>query len=58
MDRGSQYCSVDYQKLLREHKLICSMSKRGDCYDIMRQRKAGIIVLKLRTFMMKNLNQV
>jgi putative transposase len=32
-DRGSQYCSYDYQKLLRENGLICSMSKRGDCYD-------------------------
>lgn len=32
-DRGSQYCSGDYQRLLNEHGLICSMSKRGDCYD-------------------------
>lgn len=32
-DRGSQYCSHRYQKLLREHGLICSMSKKGDCYD-------------------------
>lgn len=32
-DRGSQYCSADYQALLKEHGLICSMSKRGDCYD-------------------------
>jgi transposase InsO family protein len=32
-DRGSQYCSHDYQKLLAENGLICSMSKRGDCYD-------------------------
>lgn len=32
-DRGSQYCSADYQKLLGKHGLICSMSKRGDCYD-------------------------
>jgi transposase InsO family protein len=32
-DRGSQYCSADYQLLLSEHGLICSMSKRGDCYD-------------------------
>lgn len=32
-DRGSQYCSHEYQKLLRENKLICSMSKKGDCYD-------------------------
>lgn len=32
-DRGSQYCSTDYQDLLKENGLICSMSKRGDCYD-------------------------
>src|SRR4029077_16072662 len=32
-DRGSQYCSEAYQALLSEHGLICSMSKRGDCYD-------------------------
>jgi len=32
-DRGSQYCSHEYQKLLAENGFICSMSKRGDCYD-------------------------
>jgi putative transposase len=32
-DRGSQYCSNEYQKLLVQYGLICSMSKRGDCYD-------------------------
>lgn len=32
-DRGSQYCSKAYQRLVRRHGLICSMSKRGDCYD-------------------------
>jgi putative transposase len=32
-DRGSQYCSQEYQKLLTFHGLVCSMSKRGDCYD-------------------------
>jgi len=32
-DRGSQYCSAAYQKLLSKHQLICSMSKKGDCYD-------------------------
>jgi putative transposase len=32
-DRGSQYCSNDYQTFLAKHGLICSMSKRGDCYD-------------------------
>ena len=32
-DRGSQYCSHEYQKLLTTHELTCSMSKRGDCFD-------------------------
>lgn len=32
-DRGSQYCSLAYQKLLLAYGLISSMSKRGDCYD-------------------------
>ena len=32
-DRGSQYCSRDYQNLLANNGFICSMSKRGDCYD-------------------------
>lgn len=32
-DRGSQYCSGDYQKLIKKHKLICSMSAKGNCYD-------------------------
>ncbi len=32
-DRGSQYCSVAYQKRLRSYGLVCSMSKKRDCYD-------------------------
>jgi putative transposase len=32
-DRGSQYCSHDYQTLLRDHHLVCSMSAKGCCYD-------------------------
>jgi putative transposase len=32
-DRGSQYCSGDYQKLVRRHGLVPSMSGRGNCYD-------------------------
>jgi len=32
-DRGSQYCAHEYQTLLRDHGLICSMSARGNCYD-------------------------
>lgn len=32
-DRGSQYCPHNYQKLMQNHGLICSMSKKGDCCD-------------------------
>ncbi len=32
-DRGSQYASNDYQQLLRDNKIICSMSRKGNCYD-------------------------
>lgn len=32
-DRGSQYASSDYQGRLRERGIICSMSRRGDCWD-------------------------
>jgi len=32
-DRGSQYASADYQKVLKEHDIICSMSRKGNCYD-------------------------
>lgn len=32
-DRGSQYCSGDYQKLINKNNLICSMSAKGNCYD-------------------------
>ena len=32
-DRGSQYCSHDYQKLLEKHGFEVSMSAKGNCYD-------------------------
>ncbi len=32
-DRGSQYCSVDYQAMLRRHGIRISMSGKGNCYD-------------------------
>lgn len=32
-DRGSQYCSDTYQKLLKHYGFICSMSRSGNCYD-------------------------
>lgn len=32
-DRGSQYCSHKYRKLLANHGLIGSMSRRANCWD-------------------------
>jgi putative transposase len=32
-DRGSQYCSQDYQQMLRKNGFIMSMSGKGNCYD-------------------------
>ncbi len=32
-DRGSQYCSHDYHKLLIAHGMHSSMSGKGNCYD-------------------------
>ncbi len=32
-DRGSQYCSHDYQKSLRKRGFKVSMSGKGNCYD-------------------------
>jgi putative transposase len=32
-DRGSQYASLEYQKLLNNNGLICSMSRKGNCWD-------------------------
>mgnify|MGYP002132712089 CR=1 FL=1 len=32
-DRGSQYCSIDYQSVLRRRGIRISMSGKGNCYD-------------------------
>jgi len=32
-DRGVQYCSREYRKLMDQFKMRASMSKKGDCYD-------------------------
>lgn len=32
-DRGVQYASKKYQRLLKKHDFVCSMSRKGNCYD-------------------------
>lgn len=32
-DRGVQYASYAYQGVLKDHHMICSMSRKGNCWD-------------------------
>jgi len=32
-DRGSQYCSNTYQTKLKSYGMVCSMSRKGNCWD-------------------------
>jgi transposase InsO family protein len=32
-DRGSQYASDNFQQLLRDNRIKCSMSRKGNCWD-------------------------
>ena len=32
-DRGSQYASDQYQNLLKGYGFVCSMSRKGNCWD-------------------------
>ncbi len=32
-DRGSQYASKSYQALLQQYGMVCSMSRKGNCWD-------------------------
>ena len=39
-DRTSQYASHEYRGILREHNMITSMSRKGNCYDKASKRSA------------------
>ena len=32
-DRGTQFASAAYRKILADHQLVASMSRKGNCYD-------------------------
>jgi len=32
-DQGKQYAALDYQKLMHDHQMVGSMSRKGDCWD-------------------------
>ncbi|SMC29838.1 Integrase core domain-containing protein, partial [Andreprevotia lacus DSM 23236] len=47
-DRGVQYCSSYYQKLHRQHGVICSMTDGYDCYqNALAERVNGILKTEL-----------
>jgi len=33
LDRGVQYAAHAYQNVLHQHGIVCSMSRKGDCWD-------------------------
>jgi transposase InsO family protein len=43
-DRGSQYCSADYVRILKEHDIAISMTENGDPYEnALAERVNGIL---------------
>jgi len=32
-DRGSQYCSIEFQALITTYQMVSSMSRKGNCWD-------------------------
>lgn len=43
-DRGSQYCSADYVRMLKDHNIAISMTQNGDPYEnALAERMNGII---------------
>jgi transposase InsO family protein len=32
-NRGVQYAAEDFQELLKDNKIVCSMSRKGNCWD-------------------------
>ncbi len=32
-DRGSQYAATAFQAVLKQHNILCSMSRKGNCWD-------------------------
>jgi putative transposase len=42
-DRGSQYASKDYRRLLKAYGFIGSMSRKGDCWDTVAESFFGCL---------------
>ena len=57
-DRGSQYCSKEYQDLHSRHKIVCSMTDGYDCYqNALAERVNGILKMEYLLRKPKNVAQ-
>ncbi|QHT71721.1 DDE-type integrase/transposase/recombinase [Rhodocytophaga rosea] len=52
-DRGSQYASNDYQKLLKDNKMICSMSRKGNGPQMLMMGRSIMIMPVWRAFLLR-----
>jgi transposase InsO family protein len=51
-ERGSQYASNDYQKLLRDNKITCSMSRKGNRPQVLMIGRSVTIMPVWRAFLL------
>ena len=57
-DRGIQYCSYDYQSVLKENNILTSMTVGYDCYqNAMAERMNGILKMEFLTQTYEDLRQ-
>ena len=57
-DRGFQYCSNDYQEILRRHGVQCSMTDGYDCYqNALAERVNGILKMEFLLHRPSDLSQ-
>ena len=57
-DRGIQYCSYDYQSVLKENNILTSMTDGYDCYqNALAERMNGILKMEFLTQTYEDLRQ-
>lgn len=57
-DRGSQYCSADYQAIHQQHQITCSMTDGYDCYqNALAERINGILKTEFLLQRPRNLDE-
>jgi len=58
-DRGLQYCSAEYQTVLRQNQIIASMTDGYDCYqNALAERINGILKQEFLLYQCKTLEEL